>query len=279
MKGKKNSGICFDYQKGKCTRAVCKFSHDLTPSTPQKVTIMESPLQSHVETPSSMLKGPLDSSKESSPQSAISHEAAEVRELIRELARTTNEQMTKMSNEVRDEMRKTSNEVRKLARTVNQLTRYNSNRDKDVEFQVRCCVRKALEIAKPHEMSERTFLYNDGKKAVEWDGIFLVEEPRIELYVVEVKQHLTEEDVDDIQHRIEVTRRCLTDTTPNLNRDPDIRCRIAAQRAIISGTEFNIRAIVGGKNVAAELKSLITSKGYIALFPNGDNWSISEILI
>ena len=112
-----------------------------------------------------MLKRRSDSSQEPSPQSIASREAAEVRDLIRELARKTDEQLRKTDEQLRktgEQLRKTGEQtdarIDKLSATVQQLTQYTANRDKDVELQACYCVRDALQATcnKVDEIEQRT---------------------------------------------------------------------------------------------------------------------------
>ena len=279
MKGSKSHKICFQYQNGLCTREVCKFSHDQqSPSpAPQKMTARrESSSQSHLETPF-VLKRRSDISQEPSPQSIASREAAEVRDLIRDLARKTDEQLRKTGEQLRKTGEQTDARIDKLSATVQQLTQYTANRDKDVELQACYCVRDALQATcnKVDEIEQRTLYRNDeeGSEAVEWDGIINANDEV--LYVVEVKQHIAKEHIDDIQRRLDVTRTCITDTTPIHARNVNIRTKIASQRAFMASKDFSIKAVVGGNNVTDDMKSYIESQGYLALYPNGKNWSVS----
>ena len=41
------------------------------------------------------------------------------------------------------------------------------------------------------------------KETMEWDGFFVTTEPRILIFVVEVKQHITKKEINDVVRRFE----------------------------------------------------------------------------
>ena len=56
------------------------------------------------------------------------------------------------------------------------------------------------------------------------------------------------------------------------------RTKLAAQRVLaMEESNISIRVVVGRMNVTEEMKNYILSKGYVALYPNGVNFSVTGL--
>jgi hypothetical protein len=131
---------------------------------------------------------------------------------------------------------------------------------------------------------------SNGNVAVEWDSIFLIDYSEIynfssitnntkmdlqnTLYLLEAKQNINVADVlENLPRRLNTTLSVINSKNTPTTKKKTLLSKISNQRAFFIENPRIVVAI-GSRNMNSTIQQTITSNGYIAIVPSGDDFKV-----
>lgn len=194
---------------------------------------------------------------------------------------------------LRNSSEETTKGIQSLTRAVQELTGYNQNQDKNLELEcgksLLSYIVSELGVKEEYVLEfEQRVLYNPetGDKAVEWDAFILIDYSSMDpdeiipqhwprhntAYIMEVKQRCDLQDIfEKLPKRLNATLTAInSDYTPKSTK---ILARIGAQRAFFV-KNLTLIVAIGGANITPTMQLDITSRGYLAMVPSGEAFTV-----
>ena len=177
-------------------------------------------------------------------------------------------------------------QVSKAENQISQLIGYQANRDKELKNRATiACVEALTTMYQTVDVfPSRTFYYEDGNAAVEWDGVIVCQGlknaplgvPNERVYLLEIKQAIDVGQVGQLHPRLQRTRQCIfassaLSTVGNLS----VRAKLLAQRALSAVDSKRISIIAGGNKVGYQLANRINQEGFSVIKPSGADFQCS----